>query len=161
MEKKILKQFEARLSTRRDHLLKAIQRRLQECRDSGGYRLPDIIDMASLTSLDQLGMIVTQTEVKELREIDDALSRIRSGSYGVCRNCGRAIRKDRLKALPFATLCVKCKEEEEEEEFGMEAEAKKPVIPLEEATEASEEEEPEKGPKSSLREPEFGEYSSN
>lgn len=160
MEKKILKQLEARLSTRRDHLLKAIQRRLQECRDSGGYRLPDIIDMASLTSLDQLGMIVTETEVKELREIDDALSRIRSGSYGVCKNCGRAIRKDRLKALPFASLCVKCKEEEEEE-FVMEAGVERPVIPLEEATEASEEEEPEKGPKSSLREPEFGEYSSN
>lgn len=159
MEKKILKQLEARLSTRRDHLLKAIQRRLQECRDSGGYRLPDIIDMASLTSLDQLGMIVTETEVRALREIDDALSRIRSGSYGVCKNCGRAIRKDRLKALPYATLCVKCKEEEEEE-FGMEAEAEKPVIPLEEATEASEEE-PEKGPRSSLREPESGEYSSN
>lgn len=160
MEKKILKQLEARLSTRRDHLLKAIQRRLQECRDSGGYRLPDIIDMASLTSLDQLGMIVTETEVRALREIDDALSRIRSGSYGVCKNCGRAIRKDRLKALPFATLCVKCKEEEEEE-FEMAAGVERPVIPLEEATEVSEEEEPEKGPRSSLREPESGEYSSN
>lgn len=115
MDKKVLKQLETRLSTKRIRLLKAVQRRLQECRDSGGYRLPDVIDVASLSSVDELGMLVTEAEVRELKEIDDAMTRIRSGSYGVCKNCGCTIRKDRLKALPYATLCIKCKEEEEKE----------------------------------------------
>ncbi|MFQ5834874.1 MAG: TraR/DksA family transcriptional regulator [bacterium] len=118
MPKKTLKELRTRLSARRNRLIKAIQRRLKECTDSGGYRLPDVIDIASLASVDRLGMLVAEAELKELKQIDDALARIESGSYGTCRRCGSSIRKDRLKALPYATLCVKCKEAEEEYELG-------------------------------------------
>ena len=42
-------------------------------------------------------------------EIDHALSKVDSGSYGVCEQCGSAIPKARLRALPYASLCVACK----------------------------------------------------
>ena len=42
-------------------------------------------------------------------EIDHALQKIASGTYGVCERCGQAIPKARLKALPYARLCVSCK----------------------------------------------------
>jgi RNA polymerase-binding protein DksA len=43
-----------------------------------------------------------------LLQIDDALTRIKEGSYGTCEGCKKAIAKVRLKALPFARLCLKC-----------------------------------------------------
>ena len=46
----------------------------------------------------------------ELRQIEDALSRVDAGAYGVCTVCGRGIPAARLEARPFAELCVPCAE---------------------------------------------------
>jgi len=42
-------------------------------------------------------------------EIDRALAKMDAGTYGVCDRCGHPIPKARLKALPYAALCVACK----------------------------------------------------
>ena len=115
IQKRDLKGLQTRLSNKRDRLIKVVERHLQECNDAGGYRLPDVIDAASIASTEQLGILVAAAEIRELREIDAALARIESGRYGSCRYCGGTIHKDRLKALPYATLCLKCKEQQEEE----------------------------------------------
>lgn len=140
-QKKTLKELEARLSTRRNRLLREIHRRLQEYKDSGGSRLPDVIDIASSTIGDELTLYLAESEVRELRQVEDALARIHSGSYGVCKHCGAMIPQNRLKALPFATLCIKCKEKEEEEEGYKRGEGLERPYMLEEGTEATEEEE--------------------
>ncbi|MGH8987731.1 MAG: TraR/DksA family transcriptional regulator, partial [Acidimicrobiales bacterium] len=44
-----------------------------------------------------------------VEEIDAALVKVASGSYGVCQRCQQPIPKPRLKALPYASLCVACK----------------------------------------------------
>jgi DnaK suppressor protein len=44
-----------------------------------------------------------------VEEIDDALRKIDRKSYGGCERCHQAIPKARLRALPFARLCVACK----------------------------------------------------
>jgi DnaK suppressor protein len=44
-----------------------------------------------------------------IEEIDRAIVKIREGNYGSCDVCGTTIPKERLKALPYAALCVKCK----------------------------------------------------
>lgn len=49
----------------------------------------------------------------ELQEIDAAIQRIRDGSYGLCECCGKKIPQARLRALPYARLCLKCREEHE------------------------------------------------
>lgn len=46
-------------------------------------------------------------------KIDRALERIDAGAYGVCERCGRPIEKARIKALPYATLCIKDKQAQE------------------------------------------------
>jgi DnaK suppressor protein len=52
------------------------------------------------------GLMQNQEEV--LSEIADALERIRLGSFGKCEECGAAIPKGRLAALPYARHCVAC-----------------------------------------------------
>jgi DnaK suppressor protein len=44
-----------------------------------------------------------------VEEIDIALAKIKDGTYGVCEQCHNNIPKERLRALPYAALCVQCK----------------------------------------------------
>ena len=48
---------------------------------------------------------------KSLNEIEDALRRIATGSYGVCDVCGNLIPKARLANFPFAKTCTACQGE--------------------------------------------------
>lgn len=50
---------------------------------------------------------------EEIEEIDEALARIREGLYGACEECGKPIALERLRAIPYARLCVPCKQIEE------------------------------------------------
>ena len=39
-----------------------------------------------------------------------AIDRLKEGSYGACLECGRGIAPKRLKAIPWAELCIQCQE---------------------------------------------------
>ena len=54
-----------------------------------------------------------ESEEELLRKVDRALLRIREKTYGMCEECEKAINGERLEALPWATMCVKCQELEE------------------------------------------------
>lgn len=58
-----------------------------------------------------LGLVTNERQV--LYEIDDAFKRIDDGTYGICEDCASLIAKTRLKAVPYARLCVKCQEKKE------------------------------------------------
>jgi RNA polymerase-binding protein DksA len=45
-----------------------------------------------------------------IQQIDNALLRIKDGTYGICQGCGNAIAEKRLEAIPFATMCINCAE---------------------------------------------------
>lgn len=61
---------------------------------------------------EKVASLITR-ETQSLKELDAALERIRDASYGKCDICGGDIPPARLRALPFATLCVKCQAEAE------------------------------------------------
>ncbi len=115
MQKKELKQLETLLLDRKNILLKEVEERFKKYRDDNSGKLTDIAEIASSVLNGELEMLLTEEDVKELKQIEDALARIRTGHYGTCEQCGRPIKKARLKAIPFTTLCVSCKEEEEKE----------------------------------------------
>jgi DnaK suppressor protein len=45
-----------------------------------------------------------------LRDGERALSKMDAGTYGTCERCGQAISVERLEALPWAVLCIDCKQ---------------------------------------------------
>ena len=54
-----------------------------------------------------------ENNIRDLMEkIDKALARMDGGTYGICERCGKPIEKARLKALPYANLCIKDKQAE-------------------------------------------------
>ena len=51
-----------------------------------------------------------------LKEIDNAISKIEEGTYGICDECGETISKKRLSVIPYSNLCITCKSKIEKEE---------------------------------------------
>ncbi len=45
---------------------------------------------------------------RALKEVDHALERMDVGAYGACQRCGAEIDFARLKAIPYAMLCMTC-----------------------------------------------------
>ncbi len=69
----------------------------------------DDIDFAEVSS-DSFNMnTLRNKQIEELKEIDDALKKIKNGSYGVCDMCDEQIGIKRLKAKPHAKFCVDCR----------------------------------------------------
>ena len=51
-----------------------------------------------------------QSDSATLALIEEALARIKAGTYGICEDCGKPIPKVRLNVLPYAASCVRCVE---------------------------------------------------
>ena len=48
-----------------------------------------------------------------LKRVNEALERIDNGTFAICQMCSQNIPEERLKALPYANLCISCKQKEE------------------------------------------------
>jgi DnaK suppressor protein len=70
----------------------------------------DLIDQANADSEAELEIRLRRTDGRLLRAIEEALARIRHGTFGVCETCGQRISKARLEAVPWTRLCRECKE---------------------------------------------------
>lgn len=44
----------------------------------------------------------------ERERVSEAIARIDKGEYGICELCGEPIKVERLKAVPYTSMCVKC-----------------------------------------------------
>ena len=81
--------------------------------DIGGGYDEDLADVASSTFEREKGLALETSVQQMLTQVEEALERIENGTYGVCQRCGDQIDHARLRVLPFATLCIRCKELEE------------------------------------------------
>lgn len=58
--------------------------------------------------------LTLENNIKDmLGKVDNAITKLGQGTYGVCDRCGSDIDPARLKAVPYANLCLKCKTDEE------------------------------------------------
>jgi DnaK suppressor protein len=76
----------------------------------------DIYDQASSERDRELGLLLGDREREKLRNIDEALLKVEEGEYGICEECEEEIPLGRLKVMPFARYCVKCKADIEKQQ---------------------------------------------
>lgn len=69
----------------------------------------DIYDQASSERDRELDLLLGDREREKLHHIEEALVRLEDGEYGVCEECEEDIPLGRLKVMPFARHCVRCK----------------------------------------------------
>jgi DnaK suppressor protein len=98
----ILKEIEGSLG---QSLTEDQQRRLESARDVGDQALMDLDR--------ELGISLMEMRNRRRQAIDEALTRLNEGTYGICAECGVEISERRLEAVPFAKLCVECQAKEE------------------------------------------------
>jgi RNA polymerase-binding transcription factor DksA len=70
-------------------------------------------DLGSDAYEQEFTLSLMATEEGTLEQVEHALDRIRSRTYGACEDCGGVIAKKRLEAIPFAALCIRCAEKQE------------------------------------------------
>jgi RNA polymerase-binding transcription factor len=112
--RKNLGPIEEKLRAERDHLLKQIAE--LEARQSGeddtdGYDDEGEPETATYERERDLSLLENARDL--LDKVDRALEKISEGTYGTCESCGKSIEAARLRALPYASLCISCKREEE------------------------------------------------
>lgn len=73
----------------------------------------DLGETAVLMEQSELHSQLAAMESRELVQIDSAIHKIRTGSYGTCERCNKAIPIARLQALPFTALCIDCQRKRE------------------------------------------------
>ncbi len=56
---------------------------------------------------------VGSKDMKRMRLIDSAITRIEQGKYGLCMKCSKKIPKERLEAIPYALMCIECQTADE------------------------------------------------
>ncbi|MFQ5930910.1 MAG: TraR/DksA family transcriptional regulator [Nitrospiraceae bacterium] len=100
--REIMRSIEGRLG---QTLTEDQQRRLEAAMDVGDQALMDLER--------ELGISLMEMRNRQRQLIDEALTRLDEGTYGICAECGVEINEKRLAAVPFAKLCVDCQSKQE------------------------------------------------
>ena len=72
-----------------------------------------LADTATVTLDREIDYTLEENSENVLKEIDRALKKIESGTFGICETCGQPIAEERLLAIPYAKQCIDCKRREE------------------------------------------------
>lgn len=94
----------AQLQQHTEHV-RADQAAALELSDDG---VKDTVDMSLMDVSKELALRLGERESQMIADIDQALLRIKEGSYGVCARCGNPIDERRLEALPTARYDAVC-----------------------------------------------------
>ncbi|MGZ3253480.1 MAG: TraR/DksA family transcriptional regulator [Burkholderiaceae bacterium] len=102
----------AQLLARRQVILSDIRTHLHSSDDSSKLalmnHLEEVGDWAEADLLNDTDIAQLGNELNALRDVDAALLRIKSGTYGICIDCGEAIPANRLLAQMTAQRCIAC-----------------------------------------------------
>lgn len=113
VRKKELELLRRKLMEKKEDIKKIVRENNREEKDFLSTDVGDIADVASDSVERELLFELNDNEKRILGNVEDALQKIESGAYGVCEKCGKEIEIERLKAMPFAKFCIKCKSQME------------------------------------------------
>jgi len=118
MDKKRLDFYRKKLQAKREELVRNIERIEEEGRAADEDTTVDLADKAANSYTKEFLFGQTNTDRALLRLIDEALKRIKEGSFGECANCEKEVQQKRLEAVPWAKYCVECQEKQERGQLG-------------------------------------------
>jgi RNA polymerase-binding protein DksA len=69
---------------------------------------PDSEERAASRENDEVLEHLDESDREEIRQLQEAITRIDTETYGLCTLCGKSIAPARLAALPYASTCITC-----------------------------------------------------
>ncbi len=106
-------QHEDALRIKQKELIDSFQRDKAAGATSVDDGIQDLADKAYSAYSKELNFSLSDGERNLLMLIDEAFTRMKDGSYGVCTNCGVTIGEKRLQAVPWTPFCIDCQELQE------------------------------------------------
>ena len=113
MEERQIAEARERLLHMRREMTLEIQQSCAASREIGQDGVSDIGDMSSNSYHRDVLLNLSENQRQRIRDIDAALDRLESGSYGICQRCEEDIELRRLEVRPFSRYCVECKSDVE------------------------------------------------
>jgi RNA polymerase-binding transcription factor len=110
-----LENFKRKLLEMRRDLLGQVEKKKIYSKEIGEDGIPDSGDVAANSYSKEILMGLGESERTRLRLVEEALTKIDEGLYGVCERCEASIPVKRLDLLPFTRYCVQCQSELERE----------------------------------------------
>src|SRR5467141_3835455 len=107
-----LQRYERLLVEKRRELSSALGEAQSRVPAAGGLE-GDLVEQANADEEAEVQIRLHQTDGRLLRAIEEALARIRQGTYGICDACDQPISRARLDAVPWTHHCRECKEREQ------------------------------------------------
>ena len=108
MDPKKFPHFQTKLEEIRVELVGDVEKNLKSSQEDAAEPLADITDGAAQAYTRQLMLDLGEQDWQKLKRVEEALEKIKAGSYGFCMNCEEAIPEPRLDVVPFAEYCVEC-----------------------------------------------------
>jgi len=108
--------FKIKLTEWKRELVKANNEALYNGSIDNNSVSADIVDQASSYTDKTVEMKAINRQIKLISKIDQALLRVRNGTYGFCEETADPIGLKRLMARPVAELCISAQEKHEKEE---------------------------------------------
>jgi len=109
MEKEKLEYFKKVLLKTREGILNKAKKLKEDSYNLGTDGIQDMADAASNTYNADILMSLSDNDINILKEIDNALDKIKNNTYGICEECEEKINEKRLEANPVARYCITCK----------------------------------------------------
>ena len=106
-------QLRAILEAKRAEIIQEIRRTRQDSVKSDHASYAEVGDLVSASVEKERAFEYGEIGANLLREIDAALRKLKEGTFGICEMCTKLIGIRRLKVMPSARLCIKCKSKEE------------------------------------------------
>jgi DnaK suppressor protein len=74
------------------------------------HQVADPLEMTQQAADREVAVHNLDRDTALMRRLRSAIERLNDGSYGACLQCGEEIAPKRLKAVPWADLCIHCQE---------------------------------------------------
>jgi DnaK suppressor protein len=114
MDKKKQELSRKSLLKMRGEILSKAKKLKEDSYTLGTDGIQDMADAASNSYNVDILMSISDNDLNLLKDIDNALDKIKNGTYGICEECEEKISEKRLEANPVARYCITCKRMMEE-----------------------------------------------
>jgi DnaK suppressor protein len=113
MDRKKADTYRRRLLDKQEELLRLVSKSDQDGREADEEGTQDLADKAANAYTKEFLFHQSNDNRQILIMVNEALNRIKNGSYGICQVCEQEVQAKRLDAVPWARHCIECQEKED------------------------------------------------
>ena len=114
MDRKKVDTYRKQLLDKQAELLRLVSKTDQDGREADEEGTQDLADKAANAYTKEFLFHQSNDNRQILTLVNEALERIKSGSYGICVACDDEVQAKRLDAVPWARHCIECQEKQDQ-----------------------------------------------